>query len=292
MSLPVSVIIPSYNRAELLAEAVTSVLQQNSRCRELICIDDGSTDQTAEFIAGLAPERGVRVVYCRQENLGAAAARNRGIAVASCEYLAFLDSDDLWRSAKLQRQYRWMRQNPWALVCHTRERWLRRGRHLNQKKRHLPRGGDIFLQSLKLCAVGMSTVMIRKELFELVGLFDETFPCCEDYELWLRVSARFPFLLLEEPLTIKRGGRDDQLSTRYAIGMDRFRIRAMEKLLADSNLAGWQRQATMAELMRKLLIYGNGCLRHNRQDEGEQCLVRARELSCLLEQSDDQAIMA
>jgi hypothetical protein len=146
-------------------------------------------------------------------------------------------------------------------------------------KEHLLVGGDIFLQSLLLCVVGMSTVMIRRELFDQIGLFDKTFPCCEDYDLWQRVSARFLFLLLDESLTVKRGGRDEQLSRRYAVGMDRFCIRALEKLLGDGRLADWQQRTTTAELMKNLAIYGNGCLRHNKRDEGECCLAPAREFA-------------
>lgn len=172
-----------------------------------------------------------------------------------------------------------MEEHPGYLVSHTREKWLRRGHHLNQKKKHIPRGGHIFSHCLELCAVGMSTVMARRELFELVGLFDERYPCCEDYELWLRVSSTHPFLLVDEALTIKNGGREDQLSQRYRVGMDRYRIQALEKLLASGSLQGEYLAMAKRELVKKLTIYGNGCIRHGRQDEGRHCLARAAELS-------------
>jgi len=125
----------------------------------------------------------------------------------------------------------------------------------------------------------MSTVMARRELFDRVGLFDESFPCCEDYELWLRVSAAHPFLLVDAPLTIKHGGRPDQVSVQFKTGMDRFRIRAMEKLLSSTSLTSEQFCLASAELVRKAVLYGNGCLKHNRREEGQRCMALAARYS-------------
>lgn len=275
---PVSVVIPTYNREQYLPEAIQSVLNQSWHPAEIIIVDDGSTDATRECVTSLAEDSPVFMRFMYQENKGAAAARNLGIANAACRYIAFLDSDDLWYPNKLQKQYSLMLQNPQYSISHTREKWLRRGEYLNQKKKHLPRHGDIYAHCVQLCAVGMSTVMVKKDVFSEVGLLDERYLCCEDYELWLRISARYQFLLVDEPMTVKQGGREDQLSFHYRVGMDRFRIRALEKLLAEVCLTREQRHRAQKELMKKLTIYGNGCLRHGRNEEGQSCLDRAKEL--------------
>ncbi|MHB1015227.1 MAG: glycosyltransferase family 2 protein, partial [Desulfurivibrionaceae bacterium] len=201
-----------------------------------------------------------------------AAARNTGIRAARYPLLAFLDSDDQFTKNKLALQVAAMEAQPELLISHTQETWFRNGQHLNQKKRHSKEGGDLFARSLELCVVGMSTVMVRRELFDRVGLFDESFPCCEDYELWLRASAGHPFLLVDVPLTVKHGGREDQVSVRFKTGMDCFRIRAMEKLLSSIPLTQEQSRLARAELVRKVVLYGNGCLKHNRLEEGQHCL--------------------
>ena len=165
-----------------------------------------------------------------------------------------------------------MEQNPSYLISHTDEIWYRNGRILNQKLKHKKNSGDIFKQSLELCAVGMSTVMMRREIIERYGFFDEDLPCCEDYDLWLRVSAEQEFLLVEEPLTLKDGGRDDQLSTIYRTGMDKFRIKAIMKTLASGRLTEEQTGIARRELERKCRIYGTGCIKHGRAEEGRYFL--------------------
>lgn len=260
----VSVIIPTYNRARYLKKAIDSVLAQSHRDFELIVVDDGSEDNTAELVERYSAD----IVYVRQPNRGPAAARNRGIEKARHNLLAFLDSDDWFAEKKLAAQMAVMEQNPSFLVSHTNETWYRNGRILNQKLRHQKNSGNIFNQSLELCAVGMSTVMIRREVFERYGFFDEEYPCCEDYEFWLRISAHENFLLLEEPLTFKDGGRADQLSTIYRTGMDKFRIQAIMKILASGRLEAEQAELAAKELERKCMIYGTGCIKHGREEEG------------------------
>jgi len=264
----ISVIIPTYNRAQRLKKAIDSVLAQSQQNFELIVVDDGSDDNTAELIDKYNSD----IVYIRQENSGPAAARNRGIEKARHNVLAFLDSDDWFAENKLSTQIEAMRQNPSYLISHTDEIWYRKGQILNQKLRHKKNSGDIFEQSLELCAVGMSTVMIRREAFERYGLFDEEYPCCEDYEFWLRISAEEKFLLVEEPLTLKDGGRNDQVSTIYRIGMDKFRIKAIMKILSSGRLTEEQTRIARRELERKCRIYGTGCIKHGRNEEGHYYL--------------------
>jgi len=268
---PVSVIIPTHNRAGFLAQAIDSVLSQTYANFELIVVDDGSTDETQELLASY----GKPLISLRQENRGPAAARNTGISAARHPLLAFLDSDDQFTRHKLTLQVAAMEAQPELLISHTQEIWFRNGQHLNQKKRHAKENGDIFARSLDLCVVGMSTVMARRELFDRVGLFDESFPCCEDYELWLRASVAHPFLLVDAPLTVKHGGREDQVSVQFKTGMDRFRIRAMEKLLANTTLTPAQSRLAREELVRKAVLYGNGCLKHGHLEEGRRALALA-----------------
>lgn len=266
--MQVSVIIPTYNRAQRLGKAIDSVLAQSHQDFELIVVDDGSEDNTDELIENYNSD----IVYIRQENSGAAAARNRGIEKARYNLLAFLDSDDWFAENKLKTQIQAMNRNPSCLISHTNEIWYRNGQILNQKLKHKKSSGDIFAQSLELCAVGMSTIMIHKEIFDRYGFFDEGYPCCEDYEFWLRISAEEKFLLVEEPLTSKDGGRDDQLSTIYRTGMDKFRIKAIMKTLASGRLTEEQSGIARRELERKCRIYGTGCIKHGRAEEGRYFL--------------------
>jgi len=261
----VSVVIPAYNRAWCLAEAVDSVLAQEFRGFELIVVDDGSTDETPRLLEGYS--EAIRVL--RRENRGVSAARNAGIAAARTELIAFLDSDDLWLPGKLSRQVAFFSSHPGALICQTEELWVKNGRRVNPAKRHRKRGGMIFEPSLDLCLVSPSAVMVRRELFERVGLFDESLPACEDYDLWLRVSCRFPVHLIETPLIVKRGGHADQLSRGW--GLDRYRIASIRKLLqAEGALTEGQRQAALSVLRRKCAVCAGGCRKRGRTEEAEQ----------------------
>jgi glycosyltransferase involved in cell wall biosynthesis len=281
----ISAIIPTYNRLLHLERAIGSVLAQRRACGELIVVDDGSTDETPALVERLAADSNVAVRLLRQENRGAAAARNLGIRSARGNLLAFLDSDDWWLPNKLALQAAVMAARPDVLISHTREIWFRRGQRVNQKKKHDPPHGDIFAASLGMCVVGMSTVMARRELFDRYGLFDEELPCCEDYDLWLRVGCREPFVLVPEALTGKEGGRPDQLSAVHRLGMDIFRIRSLHKLLAAGVLDPGQRCGAAAELARKCRIYGHGCIKHGRPEEGNRYLALAAQYHTSWEQT-------
>jgi glycosyltransferase involved in cell wall biosynthesis len=260
----VSVIIPTYNRAWCLAEAVDSVLAQEFRGFELIVVDDGSIDETPKLLQGYGDS--IRVL--RQENRGVSAGRNAGIAAARGELIAFLDSDDIWLKGKLARQVEFFNQHPEILICQTEELWVKNGRRVNPGRRHRKRGGMIFEPSLELCLVSPSAVMARRELFDRVGLFDERLPACEDYDLWLRVSRRFPVGLIETPLIVKRGGHRDQLSRAW--GLDRYRIESIAKLISGGTLTADQRRAAAAVLKRKCRVYAGGCRKRGRMAEAER----------------------
>ncbi len=272
---PVSVIIPTYNRLSFLEKAIDSVLNQTYGNFEVIVVDDGSDDGSHKLLS----LRDDQLRYLYQENKGPAAARNTGIRAARYPLLAFLDSDDWFAPCKLEIQHKIMAADPRIMISHTEEIWYRRGLHLNQKKKHYKPEGDIFAESLKICAVGMSTVMVRARLFELIGLFDEDLPCCEDYDLWLRAGLHYPFAKIAEPLTFKAGGRPDQVSVRFRVGMDRYRISSILKILTSERLSVEQRRLAESELVNKCRIYGKGCHKHGRRHEGEFYLELARRVS-------------
>jgi glycosyltransferase involved in cell wall biosynthesis len=259
----VSVIIPTYNRGWILKEAIDSVSAQDYKDFELIVVDDGSTDNTSEILASY--ENDIKVLF--QENKGVSAARNRGITEASGQLIAFLDSDDLWLPRKLYTQVDFFNQMPDALICQTEEIWIRDGQRVNPKKRHKKPSGMIFEPSLELCLVSPSAVMIRRSLFDRVGEFDVTLPACEDYDLWLRISCRFPVYLIDTPLIIKRGGHDDQLSSMK--GLDKFRIKAIEKIINSGRLTEDQYRAAVKALKEKCKIYADGCRKRGRTEEAQ-----------------------
>lgn len=266
----VSVIIPTYNRGWILKEAVDSVVAQTFSDYELIVVDDGSTDNTAEILEAYKD----RIICVRQKNKGVSAARNRGISAASGRLIAFLDSDDLWLPQKLAHQVDFFTENPDALICQTEETWIRKGRRVNPKKRHQKVSGLIFEKSLDLCLVSPSAVMVRARLFEEIGLFDERLPACEDYDMWLRVGCQYPVHLLDTPLILKRGGHTDQLS--QMTGLDRYRIQALKKILDSKRLSSAQYQAAVAVLQDKCRIYAGGCKKRGREDEAARVLAIGR----------------
>lgn len=264
----VSVIIPTYNRAIKVARAISSVLYQTFRDYELTVVDDGSDDGTSAVLSQFR-----RHITClaHPENRGVSAARNTGIRASEGSLIAFLDSDDYWLPEKLAAQVTFFQKNPDALICQTQELWIRRGRRVNPGERHLKPSGDIFEPSLKLCLVSPSAVMVRRELLDEVGLFDETLPACEDYDLWLRLSCKYPIHLIETPLLVKEGGSPDQLSAVIE-GLDRFRVQALAKLVKSGMLSSVQLALTLKELRLKCRIYGNGCLKRGKREEGEYYL--------------------
>ncbi len=261
-SVSISAVIPTHNRSGLISRALRSVINQKRAPDEIIVVDDGSVDDTPRLIARDFPD----VAYIRQENRGVAAARNRGIQESSGEWLAFLDSDDEWIPPKLERQIEALSSVPGTLLCHTNEIWIRRGRRVNPMAKHQKVGGRIFEKCLPLCVISPSSAVVHRSVFEQVGLFDESLPVCEDYDMWLRTAALYPILYLEEPLIVKYGGHEDQLSRRYW-GMDRFRIRALEKVIDSGVLSPEDRSAAARVLCEKIDIYLAGARKRGKTEE-------------------------
>jgi glycosyltransferase involved in cell wall biosynthesis len=261
----VSVIITTYNRRAFLPEAVASVFAQSYNDFELIVIDDGSTDGSVEVFRGLSGP--VPVQYHWKENGGVSSARNLGLSIARGDLVAFLDVDDLWKPGKLATQVEAMAGSG-APLCYTDEIWLRNGAWLNQGKRHRKYSGRIYERCLPLCIISPSSALISRSVLDEVGLFDESLPVCEDYDMWLRICSRFSVLFVPKPLIVKRGGHDDQLSRSYEV-MDRYRIRALVKILESGALDEAQRQATIVELEKKCRVVAQGASRRGRKEEAE-----------------------
>ena len=270
--ISISVIIPTYNRAHLLPRCLDSVIAQKLRSHEIIVVDDGSTDSTRDLVRRNYP--GIKLIS--QENRGVSAARNAGIGAAQGDWLAFLDSDDAWLPGKLGRQAQTVLDNPDVNIIHTDEIWIRNGVRVNPHLKHRKYGGSIFRRCLPLCVISPSSVMIHRRVFDRVGLFDETLPVCEDYDLWLRICALMPVAFVPEPLITKYGGHPDQLSTRYR-GMDRYRIKSLDRILNEVELGPADRKAAIDTLVGKIRIYLNGARKHNNRvfvPECEKLLAR------------------
>lgn len=266
----VSVIIPTFNRGALIKKSVESVLGQSHRDFELIVVDDGSTDETAKVLN--AVDGSFEVI--RQENSGVSAARNRGIEAGRGEWFAFLDSDDLWKPAKLEEQMKWMRAHPQMKISQTDEIWIRNGIRVNPMKKHAKPSGWIFEKCLPFCVVSPSAVMIHRSLFEAYGLFDESLPACEDYELWLRLASKVPFGFIPQKLVVKYGGHADQLSKKHW-GLDRFRVRALYNLLESKSLNPEQTTKVQKTLGEKCRILSDGSRKRGKLKEAETYLEMA-----------------
>lgn len=267
----VSVIIPVYNRRLMVQEAIASVMVQNFQEIEIIVVDDGSAPENR-----MMPSQRLQqmVKYYYRSHRGVSSARNFGASVAAGDYLAFLDSDDLWDKTKLSKQLAYLREHPEYKVCYTNERWFMSGAHLNQKDKHRKYEGRIFDKCLPLCIISCSSILMEKHIFFELGGFDESLPACEDYDLWLRMSARHPIGYLDEPLVNKRGGHSGQLSRKYW-GLDRFRIQSLEKLLK-RRITDEQRRLVKRELRIKYKILINGCWKHGRYFRWLYYLVKSR----------------
>jgi len=250
-----------YNRAGLVCRAIDSVLAQSRPADEVIVVDDGSTDDTADAVLRFQD----RVRMIRQPHSGVAAGRNRGIREARYDWLAFLDSDDLWKPNKLQRQCEALQEQPDSLICYTDEEWRKDGRWKNQSKHHQKHSGWIYEHCLALCIISPSSVLLHRRVLETAGLFDEQLPACEDYDLWLRVCSRFPVLFLAERLIVKQAGDWPQLSKQHSL--DRYRIISLEKTLRQEPLSNEQRRLTAGQLVEKCRIYSLGCRKHGKDEE-------------------------
>ncbi len=258
----ISVVIPTFNRRNLLKRAIHSVIKQTIEPREIIVIDNGSTDQTYQMVSSLFPD----INYFTEKKRGVSAARNKGIIESKSKWIAFLDSDDTWEPKKLEKQLEFslLNQNKYRLI-HTDEIWYRNNKFLNQLNKHKKSGGDIFKNSLKLCCISPSSAFVNKQVFYDYGLFDENLEVCEDYDMWIRITSKEEVGFLDSPLVLKYGGHSDQLSKKFW-GMDRFRIEALEKNLKNKCFTKIQKKIVLDILIEKLTIVSNGAQKRGNND--------------------------
>ena len=262
----ITAILPTWNRAEWLEKSIQSVLDQTFGDFELVVVDDASTDSTAEIIERYSGK--IRTIVF-SENRGVSAARNAAISTSDSEWIAFLDSDDFWHPDKLQKQIAQTKMRPACPLHFTDEIWIRNGVRVNPKKKHQKKEGWIFQPSLALCLMAPSTVILRRELYEVHGLFDESLPVCEDYDLWLRLTAQHPVALLDEKLMTRHGGHADQLS-RSDWGIDRYRVQSIQKILNTESLRPEDRTAAMRMLIEKCGILAKGFRKRGNLKEVEK----------------------
>jgi len=263
--MKISVIIPTFNRIDLLKRAIDSVLNQSIKPYDIIVVDDGSIDGTSDMIQ----QKYKSIKLIQQKNSGVSAARNNGIKNAQGDWIALLDSDDEWKKNKLEEQVNKLTDNPKYDFCHTNEIWIRNGIRVNQKKRHKKYGGFIFDKCLDICRISPSSVLFNKNIFNHVGWFNDKLPICEDYDLWLRITAEFEILFIDKPLIVKYGGHSDQLSHSVE-AIESFRIKALESLLENSDLSKINRVHAVEMIIKKLNIYLNGLVKRKKHDEAKK----------------------
>lgn len=265
----VSVIIPTYNRLPFLVPALNSVLEQTFRIHEIIVVDDGSTDGTIEFLHKDFPT----ISVISQKNQGVSSARNTGIRQATGEWIALLDSDDIWLPEKIEKQVHFLSRNKSYQACQTLEKWIRNGNHVTPPKYLDKSENGLFQRSLQRCIICPSSVLLHSTIFKEIGLFDESLPLCEDYDFWIRLLLKNKIGLLEELLVIKNGGHADQLSMS-TWGLDRYRIQSLEKIVTAEILDQVQEKMILETLIEKIHLSIQGFQKHNKIRESENYMKK------------------
>ena len=255
----ISVVIPTLNRINTLQRAIDSVINQTYKPAEIIVVDNGSSDGTLKFLREQYP----KITILTENKIGVSSARNKGIKKSINQWIALLDSDDAWHPRKLEIQTSMLDSalKEYNLI-HTDEVWFRNNKHINQMKKHKKQGGYIFERCLSLCCISPSSVLFKKNILDKVGLFDESLPVCEDYDMWLKICSSEEVLFAQDKLTYKYGGHKDQLSKSYW-GMDRFRIKSIENIIKNFDLTYNQKKQAKKELIKKLKIIINGAFKRN-----------------------------
>ena len=263
----VSIIIPTYNCAPRLLRAARSVAAQTYRDIEILIIDDGSTDDTADRVAEWSAQSGANVRYVRQNNAGPAAARNHGMRLASGDLIAFLDADDEWRADKLEKQVPLMRGKVGLVYCSNTFVDSNGTPLTNYVRRIELHRGDILLPLFCDFFLLTSAVVISKAAYAAVGEFDEKLAVGEDYEFFLRLARKFHVDYSPEELLI-RCVRPDSLSRLDYVTDARNDITTLSKFLDDNPEFAQQHRAVIAgRLARYRYDFGYRLLEENRRDE-------------------------
>lgn len=225
----ISVIMPAYNCAKYISEAIESVLSQTYKNLEIIVVNDGSIDNTEDILQPFTNSGLIN--YFSQENKGPSAARNRGLKEGKGEYVAFLDADDLWNKDKLEKSVNFLEKNNFDWVCTSMIKFKQNGEKfikripdnsfaLNFSTKEVKQltNGIFFFSSV---AVHTPTIIVKRMCFDKVGMFDESFLICEDTDLWLRFEeAGFRGGYLDEPLTIYRYNEKSLTKGRKVDGLE------------------------------------------------------------------------
>lgn len=261
----VDVVIPTFERREQTLRAVESVFAQSYSEFEVFVVEDGSSAFAAE--AQKTADKSFHY-FQSKENRGPSHARNFGASRGSGEFLAFLDSDDLWHKEKLEKQLKYLNENPDIQWVHTNESWIKDGRKILPKSIHRKQGGQFLERAFALCLISPSAVLFRRSFFEKTGGFLETLRVAEDYEYWLRLLIDYPIGYLEEQLTIKMAGNWEQLSSTREI--DRQRVLALHRFyrLYKNHPEFIRLQESFFQaILRKIEILEKGATKYNRPEK-------------------------
>jgi len=213
----ISVIIPTFNRLELLKETLESVRNQAFRDFELIVVDDGSSDGTAEW---LDEQADIRTIH--QENSGIAASRNRGAFASRGNWLAFLDHDDLWSPDKLRVQAEFVQTNPDVGMVSARH--VRLGKTIRASGPGRWTKGDLFLEEYSTSFIHTSSVMIRRDVFERVEGFPTCYRFADEFDVWLKIAAAYPIAYVDRPLVFIRLYDSNTSHNRVGVRTDTYDI--------------------------------------------------------------------
>ncbi len=212
-----SVIIPTYNRVELLKQTVESVRAQTFRDFEIIVVNDGSTDGSKEWLA-----LQYDVLALNQRNCGIAASRNHGAAVCSGDWFAFLDHDDLWTRRKLEIQTEFIKNNPdVALVA---AKHVRLGKTAHSKSTGNWISGDLFLKAYSESFIHTSSVMIRRDIFKEIGGFPTEYRFADEFDVWLKIAKNYSIAYIDQPLVSIRLYEANTSHDRIGVRTDTYKI--------------------------------------------------------------------
>lgn len=213
-SCDVSIVIPTFNRAKFIGDAIISVLTQSFQNFELIIIDDGSTDSTVDIVNAFNDPR---IILLRQQNSGRSVARNKGLRVARGRYIAFLDSDDVYLEGKLEIQAAYMDKYPEFGMIYTSAYCIdSKGKRLDEQPYFALAEGNIYKQIafFQPLTITLPTVMIRREVLDAVGNFDEAMERFEDTDLWRRIAKRYQVGAINVPTCLLRTHEDNTLAAQ------------------------------------------------------------------------------
>lgn len=198
----ISVILPVYNGERTIQETIASVLRQTFSDFELIVINDGSQDSTLDIVKRIPDPRLKVLSY---PNAGLAASRNRGIAQAVGDYIAFIDADDLWTPDKLEAQFQALQNNPHAALAYSWTDFIDESSQFIHTGSHLTVNGNAYAHLLLVNFLeNGSNPLIRQPILTQVAGFDESLSAAEDWDLWLRLAANYPFVCVPKPQILYR----------------------------------------------------------------------------------------